>query len=125
MTLDQLANIGEFVGGVGVLVTLTFVGVQLRQNTRAVQRSSAREAGNAIVAAVQIYTTNAELADITLRAFASLDSVTPGERYRFDGWMYCWLHAHEQEHLASRERAYLDESDNLPPVSPEIRHTGN
>jgi hypothetical protein len=109
MTLDQLANMGEFLGGIGVLVTLAFVGLQLRQNTRAVQRSSTREAGNALAASIQIYATNAELADITLRAFESLDSVTPGERYRFDGWMYCWMHAHEQEHLASRESAYLDE----------------
>ena len=35
MTLAQLANIGEFLGGIGVFVTLFFVAVQLRQNTRA------------------------------------------------------------------------------------------
>jgi hypothetical protein len=109
MTLTELADVGEILGGIGVVVTLFFVGVQLRQNTRAVQRSSAREAGNALVASVRIYSTNAELADIHLRAFESLDSLTPVERYRFDSWMYTWLHAHEQEHLASRESAYLDE----------------
>jgi hypothetical protein len=29
MTLGELANIGEFLGGFGVIVTLIFVGVQL------------------------------------------------------------------------------------------------
>ena len=32
MNLDQLANLGEFVGGVAVLVTLIYLVVQLRQN---------------------------------------------------------------------------------------------
>jgi len=45
MTLGELANVAGFLGGFGVVVTLIFVGVQLRQNTRAVQRSSAREPG--------------------------------------------------------------------------------
>ncbi len=109
MTLSDLANIGEFVGGIGVVVTLIFVGIQLRQNTRAVQRSSAREAGNALVAVVRINAHSAELTELMLRALESLESVTPVERYRFDSWMYCWLHAHEQEHIASRESTYLDE----------------
>jgi hypothetical protein len=112
MTFAELADIGEFLGGVGVFVTLAFVGVQLRQNTRSVQRSSTCEAGNALVASVQMSTTDAELADIHLRAFGSsesLESLTPVERYRFDAWIYTWLHAHEQEHLASRESARIDE----------------
>lgn len=109
MTLNELANVGEFLGGIGVIITLIFVGVQLRQNTRAVQRSSAREAGNALVASVQVYTDSAELSEIILRAFESIESLTPVERYRFDSWMYGWMHAHEQEHLASRESSYLDE----------------
>ena len=49
MSLDELASLGEFIGGIGVLATLVFVAVQLRQNTRAIQRSNAREAGNALV----------------------------------------------------------------------------
>ena len=72
MTLSDLANIGEFVGGIGVVVTLIFVGIQLRQNTRAVQRSSAREAGNAIVAAVQINAHSAELTELMLRALEQI-----------------------------------------------------
>lgn len=104
-----LGNTGEFVGAILLFVSLIFVGLQLRQNTRAVQRSSAREAGNAIVASLQAYVGSAELSEITLRAFESLESISPVDRYRFDGWMYGWLHAHELEHLVSRESTYLDE----------------
>lgn len=36
MNLTQLANLGEFVGGVAVLVTLVYLAVQIRMNTRAI-----------------------------------------------------------------------------------------
>ena len=53
MTLQDLANIGELVGGIGVLATLIFVVLQLRQNTRAIQSANAREAGDAMISQMQ------------------------------------------------------------------------
>ena len=67
-----LGNMGEFFGAILLFVSLIFVGLQLRQNTQAVQRSSAREAGNALVASLQVYVESAELSDITIRSFESL-----------------------------------------------------
>ena len=58
---------------------------------------------------MHVYADSAELSEIILRAFESLESISPVDRFRFDSWMYGWMHAHEQEHLASRESAYLDE----------------
>lgn len=40
MDLAQLANLGEFVGGIAVLVTLIYLGLQVRSNTRAVRAST-------------------------------------------------------------------------------------
>jgi hypothetical protein len=62
-----------------------------------------------MVESLQIVIESPEVAEIVLRAFESLESLTSVERNRFDNWFYCWLHAHEQEHLASRESAHLDE----------------
>jgi len=33
MDLTQLANLGEFIGGVAVLVTLIYLSIQIGQNT--------------------------------------------------------------------------------------------
>jgi len=41
MDLTQLANLGEFIGGVGVLVTLVYLAAQVRQSTDA-QRVTAK-----------------------------------------------------------------------------------
>jgi hypothetical protein len=38
--LDALGNIGDFVGGIGVVITLGYLAVQIRHNTRAVRTAS-------------------------------------------------------------------------------------
>lgn len=42
MTLQDLANIGELVGGMAVVLSLVYVGLQIRQNTTAVRSATAR-----------------------------------------------------------------------------------
>jgi hypothetical protein len=41
LDLDALGNIGDFLGGIGVVVTLIYLAFQIRQNTKVVQISSA------------------------------------------------------------------------------------
>lgn len=38
--LEALGNLGDFLGGIGVVVTLAYLAVQVRQNTRALRTSS-------------------------------------------------------------------------------------
>ena len=40
MSLEQLANLGEFVGGVAVIVTLIYLTLQVKQNTRSIRSST-------------------------------------------------------------------------------------
>ncbi len=40
MSFSEIANIGEFIGGIGVLCSLIFVGLQIRQNTASVRAST-------------------------------------------------------------------------------------
>jgi hypothetical protein len=40
LTIQALGAIGEFLGSIGVIATLIYVGVQVRQNTRAVRSST-------------------------------------------------------------------------------------
>ena len=44
MDLNQLANLGEFIGGVAVLVTLIYLAAQVRSGARERKASSMREA---------------------------------------------------------------------------------
>ena len=40
MDLTQLANLGEFIGGLAVLVTLIYLALQVNQNTKTVRAST-------------------------------------------------------------------------------------
>ena len=40
MSLEDLGNIGEFVGAMAVIVSLVYLAVQIRQNTRSVRTST-------------------------------------------------------------------------------------
>lgn len=43
MDLEQLANIGEFLSGIAVLISLIYLGVQINQNTKSVRAQSELE----------------------------------------------------------------------------------
>lgn len=43
MDLTQLANLGEFIGGIAVIASLIYVGFQVRQNTQGLKEASNRE----------------------------------------------------------------------------------
>ena len=44
MSLDDVGNIGELIGAVGVIITLIYLAVQIRQNTSALKATSHQEA---------------------------------------------------------------------------------
>jgi hypothetical protein len=83
MSLSDLAAIGTLVGGIAVLASLIFVGVELRQNTRAV-RATASQAHTANWQ--QIMNTFVENADVALlwrNGLKNLESLADDDRIRF------------------------------------------
>jgi len=40
MTLAELGSLGEFLGGIAVVISLIYVGLQISQNTKAVNHAS-------------------------------------------------------------------------------------
>ena len=49
MTLQELAQIGEFLGGASVLVTLIYLAVQLKGNTKAVRSAGAQQTHETLI----------------------------------------------------------------------------
>jgi len=43
MGLEQLGNLGEFIGAIAVVVSLVYVGIQIRQNTAATQAATLQQ----------------------------------------------------------------------------------
>lgn len=82
VTLQDLGNIGEFVGAVGVVVSLVYLAVQIRQNTKATRANSVQDLTENINKAAEklIEPENAEL---YLRGIRSYATLTPEEKLRF------------------------------------------
>ncbi|MGQ0533574.1 MAG: hypothetical protein ACT4OF_12925 [Caulobacteraceae bacterium] len=83
MSLEQWSYLGEIIGAIAVVASLIFVGVQLRQNTKAVraQTSQAHAVGyQQIIAGIS---DNGEFARIWRIGLSDYENLNPDERARF------------------------------------------
>jgi hypothetical protein len=94
MTLSQLADLGEFIGGIAVLATLIYLALQLRQNTKQLEQNGVaarltayHQANEQSWLAVLAIAQDSELSDIVARGLADpasldakgTDALQPGE----------------------------------------------
>lgn len=90
MNWDAISAISEMVAAVGVIVTLGYLAVQIRQNTRQLKQNERTAIASAVSESAatwrenrrHIYT-NAEVAELYLKGAADLDSLDELQKYRF------------------------------------------
>ncbi len=90
MSLEDLGNLGEFVGAIAVVITLVYLALQIRQNTahlsqntRAVQLSALQanvESGNRVR---ELLILNPEVAELYLKGLQGYSQLDRPERLRF------------------------------------------
>ena len=114
MDLEALGNLGDFIGGIAVLLTLVYLAVQVRNNSQLVRQNSDllrartfRESQTAHSEATSLLANNRELADIYHRGTNDPTSLTPVERERF-AWFYAMFLANFQASYYQMERGLLD-----------------
>lgn len=84
MTITELGAIGELVGGVAVIASLVYVGVQVRQNTRA-QNTAAGDATVANLMEIQnSVARDSDLARIVMSGGADASQLALDDRFRFN-----------------------------------------
>ena len=86
MDLTQLANLGEFVGGIAVLVTLIYLAVQVRHTSKAIQANSAQAFATSINEVNFIAGRDPDRARVVRLAFEDPASMTVDEQSMTD-WM--------------------------------------
>lgn len=90
MTLEDIGNIGEFIGAIGVVISLVYVAVQVRDNSRFIRENTASvKAANEITSNEFTGSTfismleNPELLDIQVRGNRG-EQLEEMERYRYN-----------------------------------------
>ena len=111
--LEDLGNIGEFVGAIGVVASLLYLAWEVRRNTRIQLRSNHRASQEELHNSVRPAAENADLAELVTHAMEDLSALTPPQRYQIDMFMMCWLQNAELMVLDHRDG--LIEEETLQP----------
>jgi hypothetical protein len=77
MSLQDLGNIGEFVAAVAVVVSLIYLAVQIRQNTRSVRASTYHSVNRSAREAEMAVGGSETLADILVKGNRKPEGLTP------------------------------------------------
>jgi hypothetical protein len=95
MKPSDWAHIAEVIGGVAIVASLIFVGLEVRENTQVTKLTLDRGIDQQNLALNLTLAQNSELADILVRAEMNRDSLTNAERIRFDNYCYSRFGAYE------------------------------
>ncbi len=90
MTLEDLGNLGDFIGGIAVVATLIYVAAQIRQNNRllrantdSVNAASDIAFSDFVITIGSQFVRDASFADIVQRGLSEPGSLSPSEAIRF------------------------------------------
>ncbi|MEC9015769.1 MAG: hypothetical protein VYD37_04735 [Gemmatimonadota bacterium] len=86
-SLSALGNIGEFVGAIGVIVSLIYLARQTIHNTRSVQAASFNSMVQNSIRLLEHSFRDSEFASFYERAERDPDALSPGEKVRWDSYM--------------------------------------
>jgi len=105
---EAIGAIGEVVGAIGVIATLGYLAVQIRQNTASVRASTLQDMSEAAAGWHDLLASNDDLAGIFVKGTGDLETLTPGERLRFNFAMMAFLRRVESfRRQESRNRVSL------------------
>ena len=83
MNWDAAGAIGEIIGALAVFLTLIYLALQIRQNTKAVQASAVDASISKVTSVRQSMYENAEVAAIYVKGLANPDDLDEESRTRF------------------------------------------
>ncbi len=84
MTIQDLGSIGEFVAAIATILTLIYLALQIRHNTRESEASSRSSVSQSFIGVLHQISGDAETARIVRRGFIEPESLDDDETLRFD-----------------------------------------
>lgn len=108
MNLQQLAQIGEFMGGLSVLLTLIYLAVQIRGNTKAVRSAGAQQTHDTLIQTYVELAGNAELNRIVRVGTRNINALTEAETGQFYAFWSATMYI-VQNWLYQKNSGVLDE----------------
>ena len=96
--LEDLGNIGEFLGGIGVVVTLLYLAIQIRQNSRTVKASAAQSLLQSLSEALGAASGSPSLTRVIFVGLTDFEQLDGVEQSQLFLWVFAWFRIVEQAH---------------------------
>jgi hypothetical protein len=109
ITLQDLGNIGEFVGAIGVVATLIYLTIQIRQNTASVRTAAGMDTARQVAAWADRMVVYPDLGRIYNLAAEDPNSLEPEEASRFLLYMAQMFFIYEGQYQMYRQKQITDD----------------
>jgi hypothetical protein len=93
--LEDLGNLGDFLGGIAVIVTLVYLALQIRQNTTSVEMAMIQSTSQSFADVLDGFASDPERMRVYLAGTHDYHTLSPEERQRFAAIMGAMLHRFE------------------------------
>ncbi len=103
MNLNDLANLGQIIGAVAVVISLFYVASQIRQNTNAVRSATAQTVHEHFAKWYHLVAADDELSQIVAKGLRDYGSLSEKERVRFIAAFMSFLSYSQNAFLKWRE----------------------
>jgi hypothetical protein len=101
---EAVSALAEVFGVIAVLVSLIYIGFEVRRNTRQARLSAQRDLVQELGQLSSCLTTNSELASILLEGAKELENLDAIKQMQFRSYMNHLFALFEQQHLLNHER---------------------
>jgi hypothetical protein len=108
--LEDIGNLGDFISGIAVVVTIIYLTIQIRQNTASVRAATIQSAAQANAEMLDHFVRDPELYRIYQAGTCDFEGLSPEGRFRFASIMGSMLHRVEG-------MVYQSANGLLPPES--------
>jgi hypothetical protein len=96
--VEDLGNVGDFIGGIGVVVTLAYLALQIRQNSRSVKAATAQAVLSALAQSISSMSASSAASRVAVLGQIDFDQLSEDEQLQFALWLLGWFRVFEQAH---------------------------
>ena len=108
MNIAELGSLGEFIASLGVLITLIYLAIQMRQNTKAVRLNTAHSITEEFQEMFSLLASDQSLSEVFMEA-AQNEELSGVSCLRYYTFMGSYMRAYENAYLQNREQAIISD----------------